>query len=187
MNRTATRSTDCAYRMYRRGCRCSRWAQQFTLRQFKTLQRQPCLWPLSLLHLPLVPAAQHSHLGRMEPSLVNRALMERGKLWGWHIPPLCTRDRSRGASKGKTLPSSPARHQRLPGWPCTCTYCHGLGGRGRDAAEEHCCREAQTGGKNEEEEPCLLPCPCCNLNHTSEHSVPRTAYSVMLHDVEICS
>lgn len=77
------------------------------------------LYPFCLLHLPQVPAAQHSHLGRMEPSLVNRALMERGKLWGWHIPLLCTRDSSRGASEGTTLPNSPARHQRLPGWPCT--------------------------------------------------------------------
>lgn len=92
-----------------------------------------------------------------------------------------------GTAAGEPLRGQPFRIP-LPGTSvCLADPAHGLGSRGGDAAEEHCCREAQTGGKNEEEEPCLLPCPCCNLNHMSEHSVPRTAYSVMLHDVEICS
>lgn len=132
-------------------------------------------------HLPLALRAQHSHRNGAKPGLIDVAVME-------------------GAVVGLTRPSS--RHQgsrriteRIP-WlallegSSTClgdpAHAEGKSCEGGDAAERPCCSDTQTGVKDGEEEPCLLLCPCCNLNHSSKHSAPCTAHSTILQDVEVC-
>lgn len=49
-----------------------------------------------------------------------------------------------------------------------------------------CCRDRQAGVKDKEEKPCLLLCPCSNLNRISKHAAPCTAYNTTLCEVENC-
>lgn len=88
-----------------------------------------------------------------------------------------------------TMQKKPPQHA-LPGGSGTClgdpAHAH-MEGAGREGMlRRGSCRDTRTGAKDREEEPCLLLCPCSNLNHTSKHSAPCAAYNTMLHDVEIC-
>lgn len=121
-------------------------------------------------------ASQHSHLKGAKPGLINGAVME-GAVVGLTYP-LDTREAGRSL-RGSFLACPARRQQHLPGRLCPCR-------EGGYAAERPCCRDTQTGVKDGEEEPCLLLCPCWNLNHSSKHSAPCTACNAILQGVEVC-
>lgn len=124
----------------------------------------------------------HSHLDRAKPGLINTALMEGAAVGLTYPSPL--HQESRGTTEEK-IPQ-----HALPGGSSTClgdpAHAHVVRAGREGMLWRGSCRDTQTGVKDREEKPCLLLCSCSNLNHTSKHSAPCTAYNTMLRDVETC-